>query len=251
MIQRRRCPAPFSHSPSPPSREVVVHRLPRAEPLRQISPRGTSMHDPEDAVENDPSIPRWSTGPCRVSRHDRFHQRPMLIRELVSSHTRRPPCQPGDTSAKSIVLRQSLDGTPHTSKTASIAAPRTTNPFTWLCDQQLSIEHLPQIPRTRPFTSLSDLGRARRTWIIADSTIYAKMRRPTHTRTFRQSSHAQIICRSPAKSSRLSCAFAVPYCLIFEFMESRRRYSSKRNTRQPPANQPRTNRIAFDLRTPI
>jgi tetratricopeptide (TPR) repeat protein len=81
------------HALAPPVAEVVVHGLPRAQPLRQITPRRPGTQDPQNAIEHLSGIARWPASCGRARRQDRMNQFPLFVSQFVSFHECRPPCR--------------------------------------------------------------------------------------------------------------------------------------------------------------
>ena len=68
-----------------PVGEAVVDRLPRAEPLRQISPGHAGLGSIQYGF-NEQSIASRGRGPRLLSRQDRLKPTPLFVREPVSVH---------------------------------------------------------------------------------------------------------------------------------------------------------------------
>jgi hypothetical protein len=69
-----------------PLAEMVIHRLPGAKAIRQITPGCAGAENPENTIEQRSSITRRTSCPCGTAWHVRFDQRPLLVRELVAFH---------------------------------------------------------------------------------------------------------------------------------------------------------------------
>jgi hypothetical protein len=74
---------------SPPV-EALEDRLPGAITLREIAPRGATMEDPEDAVEDRTRIVEGAACLAMVStvRQERSDPCPLLLGEFVAAHGR-------------------------------------------------------------------------------------------------------------------------------------------------------------------
>lgn len=70
--------------------EQIPHRPPRTLFFRQISPRRTSSHDPENTIDNHASISRWSSRCCRWWKNIR-NGVPLFVRKPMPRHPS-PPC---------------------------------------------------------------------------------------------------------------------------------------------------------------
>ena len=73
-----------------PAAELPVDRVPLAEMPVQIAPRHAGARDPEDAVENPPVILRRPPALAAPRDHQRFENRPFLIRHQDANQDRLP-----------------------------------------------------------------------------------------------------------------------------------------------------------------
>ena len=71
----------------PPSVESSGDRPPRPMFSRQIPPRRTGTHQPEDRIEKSPMANRRPSDQGLFRRQQRFYARPLLVREAMSWHS--------------------------------------------------------------------------------------------------------------------------------------------------------------------
>ena len=81
-LQQRQQPGP--HTPTLPSPEQSIHRLPRSVLERQVPPRNSGPNPPPHTVYQPPTARPPATYAHR--RQQRLQHRPLLIREIPSPH---------------------------------------------------------------------------------------------------------------------------------------------------------------------
>lgn len=74
-----------------PPAKLTIHRRPLAEEIGQITPLRAGSGDPEDAVEDEPMIPRPATAVRSACRHKGLEEGLLLVTHQVSNQRRFPP----------------------------------------------------------------------------------------------------------------------------------------------------------------
>src|SRR5260370_9753414 len=69
-----------------PSIKSARNCAPRTIPLRQVPPRSSCSHDPQDAIENQALILCWTSHFWLLGRKQRGHLIPLLVPYFSSSH---------------------------------------------------------------------------------------------------------------------------------------------------------------------